>query len=72
LAIVIWYLIERAFFSLISAFEQVADDPLRLVLALHGGGDDLVIGAAHAVELELAHGFENLGTLHQIALLRLS
>src|SRR5690554_4215857 len=52
--------------------EEVADQPLRLVLALHGGGDDLVIGTAHAVELELAHGLENFGTLHQIALLRLS
>jgi hypothetical protein len=43
-----------------------------LVLPLHGRGDDLVVGAAHAVELELAHGFEDLRTLHQIALLRLS
>ena len=35
--------------------EQVADDPLRLVLALHRGGDDLVVGGPHAEELQLAH-----------------
>ncbi len=52
--------------------QEIADDPLGLVLPLDGRGDDLVVGAAHAVEFELAHGFENLGTLHQIALLRLS
>jgi hypothetical protein len=46
LAIVIWYLIERACFSLISACQQIADDLLGFVLALHRGGDDLVIGAA--------------------------
>ena len=56
LAMVIWYLIERACFSAISAVEQVADDPLRLVLALHRGGDDLVVGGPHAEELQLAHG----------------
>ena len=53
-------------------FEKIADHALRLMLSLHGGGDNLVVGAAHAVELEFAHGFENLGTLHQIVLLRLS
>src|SRR5919106_4686409 len=52
--------------------EEIADHPLRLVLPFHGCGDDLVVGAAHAKELELAHGFEDFGTLHQIALLRLS
>ena len=40
--------------------EQVADDALRLVLALHRRGDDLVEGGLHAVELELAHGVEDL------------
>ena len=34
--------------------EQIADDPRRLVLALDAGGHDLVIGAAHAVELQRA------------------
>ena len=38
--------------------EQVADDALRLVLALDGGGHDLVEGGLHAVELELAHEVE--------------
>ena len=52
--------------------EQVADDPLGLVLALDRGGDDLVVGSLHAVELELAHGGQDLGTLHHTALLRLS
>ncbi len=52
--------------------EQVADDPLRLVLTLNGGGQDLVIGGLHAVELEAAHGAENCGTFHQTALLRRS
>jgi hypothetical protein len=45
---------------------------LGLVLTLDGGGDDLVEGHLHAVELELAHGGQNLGTLHHTALLRLS
>ena len=35
--------------------QQIADDPLRLVLPLHGGGDDLVVGGPHAEELEVAH-----------------
>ena len=52
--------------------EQIANDLLRLVLALDGGGDDLVEGRLHAVELQLAHGGEDLGTLHHTALLRLS
>ena len=52
--------------------EQVADDPLRLVLALHRGGDDLVVGGPHAEELQLAHGLQDLGALHHTALLRLS
>ena len=52
--------------------EQIADDALRLVLALDGGGDDLVEGGLHAVELELAHEVEDLGAFHQMALLRLS
>jgi hypothetical protein len=42
------------------------------MLALDGGGDDLVIGALHAVELELAHRGQDLGAFHHIALLRLS
>ena len=52
--------------------QQVADDPLRLVLALHGGGDDLVEGGLHAVELQLAHGGQDLGAFHHTALLRRS
>ncbi len=49
--------------------EQVADDVLGLVLALDGGGDDLVEGGLHAVEIELAHRCQDLGTLHHTALL---
>ena len=53
--------------------EQVADHPLRLVLPLHRGRDDLVIGGLHAEELQPAHGGQNLGSLHHpLALLRLS
>lgn len=52
--------------------EQVADDALRLVLALHRRGDDLVEGGLHAIELELAHGGKNLRAFHHTALLRLS
>ena len=52
--------------------EQIADDALRLVLALHRRGDDLVEGGLHAKELELAHGGENLGAFRHTALLRLS
>jgi hypothetical protein len=52
--------------------EQITDHPLRLVLALHRGGDDLVEGGLHAVELQLAHGGQDLGAFHHTALLRLS
>ncbi len=52
--------------------EEIADDALGLVLALDGGGDDLVVGGLHAVELQLAHRLQDLGTLHHRALLRRS
>ena len=42
------------------------------MLALDGGRDDLIEGRLHAIELEFAHGGENLGTFHYRALLRLS
>jgi hypothetical protein len=62
-----WYLIERACFSLISAASRFADDPLWLVLALHGRGDDLVVGRLHAKELQPAHGLQDLRTFHHTA-----
>ena len=40
--------------------QQIADDLLRLVLALDRRGDDLVVGRPHPVELQLAHGVEHL------------
>ena len=52
--------------------QQVADDALGLMLALHRGGDDLVEGRLHAIEPELAHGGQDLGSLHHNDLLRLS
>jgi hypothetical protein len=53
--------------------QQVAHDALRLMLALHGGGDDLVVGGPHAEELQAAHGIHDLAPLHHpVALLRLS
>jgi len=45
--------------------EEIADDSLGLVLAFDRRGEDLVIGGLHAEELELAHGVENLGSLHR-------
>jgi len=44
--------------------EQVAHDLLRLVLALHRGRDDLVIGRLHPVELQLAHRVQHLRSFH--------
>jgi hypothetical protein len=52
--------------------QQVTDDARRFVLALDGGGHDLVIGAAHAVELELAHQVRISERSIISALLRLS
>src|SRR3954464_13144023 len=52
--------------------EQIADDALGFMLAFDGGGHDLVEGGLHAVELELAHELEELGSFHQMVLLRLS
>ena len=52
--------------------EQITDDALGLMLAFDGGGHDLVEGGLHAVELELAHEVEELGSFHQMVLLRLS
>jgi hypothetical protein len=52
--------------------EQVAHHLLWLMLALHRRGEDAVVGAAHAVEFELAHGGEDVGPFHQTALLMLS
>jgi hypothetical protein len=52
--------------------EQIADDALGFVLAFDGRGHDLVEGGLHAEELELAHEVEELGSFHQMVLLRLS
>jgi hypothetical protein len=52
--------------------EQIADDARRLVAALDAGGHQLVIGGAHAEELERRHQLENIGALHQEALRRRS
>jgi len=63
---------ERACFSADLGLEQVADNTLGLVLALDGGGHDLIEGGLHAIELELTHEVEQLGSFHQMVLLRLS
>ena len=52
--------------------EQIADDALGFVLAFDGSRHDLVEGSLHAVELELAHEIEDLGSFHQMVLRRLS
>src|SRR5271170_2770859 len=49
--------------------EQIADEPLRLMLALERSGVNLVVGALHAVELEFTHHFDDFGSLHGQALL---
>jgi hypothetical protein len=52
--------------------QQIADDALRLVLALDGRGDDFIERGLHAVQFQIAHRSQNLGTFHHTALLRLS
>ena len=49
-----------------------ADDLLWLVGPLYGDLDNLVEGGLHAVELQLAHGGEDLRAFHHTALLRVS
>src|SRR5271169_1972668 len=49
--------------------EQIADEPLRLMLALERSGVNLVVGALHAVELGFTHHFDDFGSLHGQALL---
>jgi hypothetical protein len=44
--------------------QEVADDAGRFVLALDACGHDLVIGAAHPVELQCSHQVEDLGAVH--------
>src|SRR6516162_2789659 len=52
--------------------QQVANDTLGFVLALDGGGHDLIEGGLHAIEFELSHEVEQLSAFHQTVLLRLS
>src|SRR5882724_7374704 len=52
--------------------EQIADNALRFMLAFDGGSHDLVEGGLHAIEFELTHEVEELGSFHQMVLLRLS
>jgi hypothetical protein len=52
--------------------QQVANDALGFMLALDGGGHDLVEGGLHAIEFELTHKVEQLSAFHQTVLLRLS
>jgi hypothetical protein len=51
---------------------MIADDARRLVLTLDPGSHYLVVGGAHAEELQLPHDLEQRGAFHQLALLRLS
>lgn len=44
--------------------QQIADDLLRLMLAFDGGGQDLVIGGSHPVELQLSHRVYHVGSFH--------
>ena len=58
----------RVFFGYLG-LEKIADQVLRLMLALERRGVDLVVGALHSVELEFAHHFEEVGSLHGHTLL---
>jgi hypothetical protein len=44
--------------------EQIPDEALRFVLAFDRRGHDLVEGGLHAIEFELAHEIEELGSFH--------
>src|SRR4029079_780170 len=52
--------------------EQITDDALGFMLSFDCRGHDLVEGGLHAIELEFAHEIEELGSFHQLVLLRLS
>src|SRR6266851_2092775 len=64
LAMVSWYLIERACFSAISALSRSPTMRRRLVPALDAARHHLVIGGAHTEELERRHQLEDLSALH--------
>src|SRR5271166_1925137 len=52
--------------------QEVADEALRLVLALERGRERLIVGGLHAVELQRAHHVEDFGPFHRQALLKLA
>jgi hypothetical protein len=65
LAMVSWYLLERACFSVISAASRSARMLGGSSRRLMSGGHHLVVSGAHAVKLELDHQLEDVGALHQ-------
>ncbi|MNT46366.1 hypothetical protein D3C72_1830030 [compost metagenome] len=52
--------------------QEVPDNMRRFVLPFDPIAHDLVVGAAHSVELQRAHQFKNLRAFHQLTLLSLS
>src|ERR1700680_719449 len=62
--------------SNLNSARSLASGSLAMVswylIEFDGGGHDLVEGGLHAVELEFAHEVEELGSFHQMVLLRLS
>jgi hypothetical protein len=72
LAIVIWYLIDRALLLGDFGLQKIANDARRFVLTLDACRHHFVVGGAHAVELQLTHQGENVGPFHELALLKLS
>jgi hypothetical protein len=64
LAMVSWYLIERACLSAISALSS-SPTMRRLVATFDTRGHHFVIGGAHAVKLEPGHQLENVSPRHQ-------
>ena len=52
--------------------QQAGDEGIELVASGEPLAGDLVEAGAHAVELQFAHGFEDLMAFHQATFLRLS
>src|SRR3954447_23205955 len=72
LAMVIWYLIERACFSAISAASsspmmRAGQSRYKAWLALDRSGHHLVVSRPHAEQLERGHQLEDVAAVHQPA-----
>ena len=52
--------------------DQAGEEGIELIAAGQALAGDLIEAGTHAIELELAHGFENVMAFHQATLLMLS